>query len=105
MILYNHKNALKAVGATALPAAQRGIQRADQGGEGTEKLAIKISTVSRITLAVCFCILPSHAKRSTYLFSFFSPVTFAISGELQHSESRSLFFFFFLLAFWGSRSK
>lgn len=68
-------------------------------GREVEKLAIKISTVSRMNLAVCFCILPSHAKKKAHICFF--PVTFAISGELQHLESRSLFF----LAFCGSRSK
>lgn len=54
MILYNRKNALKAVGATAVAAAHGGIQRADLGGGvcGERGMAIKISTVSRINLIV-----------------------------------------------------
>lgn len=68
-------------------------------GREVEKLAIKISTVSRINLAVCFCILPSHAKKSTYLFLFFSGDVCDERRAAAFGESEPF------LAFWGSRSK
>lgn len=71
-------------------------------GREVEKLAIKISTVSRINLAVCFCILPSHAKKKKqhlFVFVFFSGDVCDERRAAAFGESEPF------LAFWGSRSK